>query len=282
MAAISIHAPPRGATPASWHASLTTGDFNSRPSARGDAYSTRCTMPVLLISIHAPPRGATPQPHSPTAGRQFQFTPLREGRRRGRNAPRGRGGISIHAPPRGATSGAADSPTAWQQFQFTPLREGRQKGFAPGKDREIFQFTPLREGRRDARGQRHARRHFNSRPSARGDAHGGAADSTTAISIHAPPRGATRRKKWYRDATRFQFTPLREGRHWPDVEDAHILPISIHAPPRGATRTNGKGPGINLYFNSRPSARGDPAPRQGKRHAPYFNSRPSARGDRVG
>ena len=33
-------------------------NFNSRPSARGDAVSS-CVFSILLISIHAPPRGAT-------------------------------------------------------------------------------------------------------------------------------------------------------------------------------------------------------------------------------
>ena len=56
---ISIHAPPRGATgirrilP-----EKICGNFNSRPSARGDA-STRTVFAINSISIHAPPRGAT-------------------------------------------------------------------------------------------------------------------------------------------------------------------------------------------------------------------------------
>ena len=100
------------------------------------------------------------------------------------------------------------------------------------------------------------------------------------ISIHAPPRGATRKSGGY-----------IAGQE-----------ISIHAPPRGAT-ARCCAFGYRLHFNSRPSARGDsmiathggdflfqftplregrplPAPRlvQGQR---YFNSRPSARGDRV-
>ena len=100
------------------------------------------------------------------------------------------------------------------------------------------------------------------------------------ISIHAPPRGATRRKARTAAPTRyfnsrpsargdkipghnhrvtipFQFTPLREGRHH--------QPISIIS--------------TISYFNSRPSARGDrPAPSADQHHQ-HFNSRPSARGD---
>ena len=57
--AISIHAPPRGATAPVRAAHQHNGDFNSRPSARGDC----------------PRRDGIRQE------RLFQFTPLREGRR---------------------------------------------------------------------------------------------------------------------------------------------------------------------------------------------------------
>ena len=123
-----------------------------------------------------------------------------------------------------------------QLFQFTPLREGRQfmggkRGFAI-----IFQFTPLREGRRyDAEG-REIERHISIHAPPRG--------ATTAvdlartpweISIHAPPRGATFmaiNSKARHDL--FQFTPLREGR---------LIATMLFA--------------SDVYFNSRPSARGD-------------------------
>ena len=78
-----------------------------------------------------------------------------------------------------------------------------------------------------------------------------------AISIHAPPRGAT-----YDDGTRvlksylFQFTPLREGRL--------LFTMCIISP---------------VYFNSRPSARGDGLQIIVISAITYFNSRPSARGD---
>ena len=54
---ISIHAPPRGATPSASRARLAGVNFNSRPSARGD--------PLTLL---------------PSVDMVFQFTPLREGR----------------------------------------------------------------------------------------------------------------------------------------------------------------------------------------------------------
>ena len=55
------------------------------------------------------------------------------------------------------------------------------------------------------------------------------------ISIHAPPRGAT----------------------IPDDVDRSADFISIHAPPRGATALVCVQLAIDVYFNSRPSARGD-------------------------
>ena len=190
-------------------------------------------MALEIISIHAPPRGATVWLDEEPLDWPFQFTPLREGRRqpggkrrnthdfnsrpsaRGDKSPgRTPGGshISIHAPPRGATHPRETFPAS-----------------------RLFQFTPLREGRRQRNHKVSERFNFNSRPSARGDlkclitgcAH-------LAISIHAPPRGATHRicpwlaKKLIsihappRGATcvprradgacAFQFTPLREGR----------------------------------------------------------------------
>ena len=54
----------------------------------------------------------------------------------------------------------------------------------------------------------------------------------------------------------FQFTPLREGRL--------LAFYSLD---------------LQMYFNSRPSARGDETGRALHQPAPYFNSRPSARGD---
>ena len=148
------------------------------------------------------------------SGSLFQFTPLREGRRRQYLRLR-----------------------AASVFQFTPLREGRhfyREAFDNLIDK--FQFTPLREGRHgrgagDGRGVRisihapprgataakvkevHAGTNFNSRPSARGDAavrERQEADGT--ISIHAPPRGATCLCYIVLRFSIFQFTPLREGR----------------------------------------------------------------------
>ena len=143
----------------------------------------------------------------------------------------------------------------------------------------VFQFTPLREGRQVVNRAVEASADFNSRPSARGDFPRASRCAQAApISIHAPPRGATSRADLSADGILFQFTPLREGR-----------------PCGGFRRFR------CLYFNSRPSARGDKSSivplkhPQISIHAPprgatlrsfetdfspsHFNSRPSARGD---
>ena len=142
-------------------------------------------------------------------------------------------------------------------FQFTPLREGRLDGTDYLLGELLFQFTPLREGRPvgisdatrrlyfnsrpSARGDTTAALtlldefHFNSRPSARGDRNKSQLRLSVIISIHAPPRGATSPCHSVTRHSVFQFTPLREGR---------LL--------GGCTKARG------VYFNSRPSARGDP------------------------
>ena len=168
---ISIHAPPRGATPRICSADYKRGYFNSRPSARGDAGNHQKQAKKANISIHAPPRGATLQ--SPVKRRQateFQFTPLREGRQ-GKQALQGRRGKfqftplregrplparrfpihSIYFNSRPSARGDltfAEASAQNKKFQFTPLREGRPQSATRWHRRILFQFTPLREGRR--------------------------------------------------------------------------------------------------------------------------------------
>ena len=157
---ISIPAPPRGATR---KGKCSAGsNFNSRPSARGDAVVGAVTCRAYT----------------------FQFTPLREGRRRYGRAVMHQA-ISIHAPPRGATH---------PQKQNSVVRK--------------FQFTPLREGRQDVGFRRCPHSYFNSRPSARGDASSSRRLPWRDISIHAPPRGATPLYANDKKQTElFQFTP---------------------------------------------------------------------------
>ena len=99
--------------------------------------------------------------------------------------------ISIHAPPRGATHCVSPFLTQPAYFNSRPSARG------------------------DARGRVYLPNggNFNSRPSARGDLLNLPINPRQRISIHAPPRGATKPLSY----------PFPRKR------------ISIHAPPRGAT-----------------------------------------------
>ena len=119
--------------------------FNSRPCGRGDPLDAAPRTPGG-ISIHAPAGGATSCRCRLRWQSEFQFTPLREGRR---------------------VSCAGLSPVGI--FQFTPLREGRHAELKRRVDDVEFQFTPLREGRRPLPGKHQAGLYFNSRPCGRGD-----------------------------------------------------------------------------------------------------------------
>ena len=123
------------------------------------------------------------------------------------------------------------------------------------------------------------------------------------ISIHAPPRGATRReaiRHYYRyfnsrpsargdadarrkvlDKKNFNSRPSARG-DAPRQKEVTYGQISIHAPPRGATILQAVTFHASPHFNSRPSARGDVLHLNLPRlPVLYFNSRPSARGDEM-
>ena len=167
----------------------------------------------------------------------FQFTPLREGRQE-----------------------ATEEQLKLFQFQFTPLREGRLNDVHVDEAGFAFQFTPLREGRRNC--SKHSsspRKHFNSRPSARGDCRLLPAPTPPRADFNSRPsaRGDLSSATALASGVLFQFTPLREGRR--QVSVTNLSPnhfnsrpsargdgrtpainrrrsyISIHAPPRGAT-----------------------------------------------
>ena len=143
----------------------------------------------------------------------FNSRPSARGDRRWRNGNVSARRISIHAPPRGATGIVADGFTSRRNFNSRPSARGDPR-------------CPR---------SRASRSHFNSRPSARGDNFALRKETYMSISIHAPPRGATRLNA-------------------PRIIRALI---SIHAPPRGATFLHTLCIYFRGYFNSRPSARGD-------------------------
>ena len=148
--------------------SVTMPDFNSRPSARGDAICVHI-LGRQDISIHAPPRGATRRAARDCGEADFNSRPSA----RGDSFRTPRILLQFHFNSRPSARGdpwpSADSQ-AVRGFQFTPLREGRPPRRKPCRRRRAdFNSRP------SARGDgRHHMRHtadayFNSRPSARGD-----------------------------------------------------------------------------------------------------------------
>ena len=209
---ISIHAPPRGATQIAFLRSSASTHFNSRPSARGDECLCDAYPNSALFQFTPLREGRRDYGIRVGGAFSFQFTPLREGRRNQRqdggaleyfnSRPSARGDaiqqragragvrISIHAPPRGATPCCWRLSTRWTNFNSRPSARGDGVAVKRTLLPLAFQFTPLREGRPNQK--------FRA--------------ISESISIHAPPRGATRRWRRSTSLWRFQFTPLREGR----------------------------------------------------------------------
>ena len=211
--------------------------FNSRPRAGGDHNGGDHGLRPIHISIHAPARGAT---FAKITGlchaSQFQFTPPRGGRRvthwmhlpapHFNSRPRAGGdlspprllhllpSISIHAPARGATRQGARVRLQGDYFNSRPRAGGDSTRRRMRRPPSIFQFTPPRGGRR----------HY--------DLH---CFDYQRISIHAPARGATSRR-------RIRPTPRKNFNSRPRAGgDLFILP---------SLRLCGD-------FNSRPRAGGD-------------------------
>ena len=159
-------------------------------------------------------RGDVRRRASYCSGGVFQFTPLREGRPDSGGTSESTETISIHAPPRGATT-CTYIHLVVPKFQFTPLREGRP-------------FRPT---------ARASSTYFNSRPSARGDSASTASGAYADISIHAPPRGATRKGVHVVGVQQISIHAPPRGATIPYYNAQQTaMPISIHAPPRGATK----------------------------------------------
>ena len=252
-------------------------DFNSRPSARGDREFVHGAARVG-ISIHAPPRGATSQKNAKKGFTRFQFTPLREGRRAPvwyhiirsnisiHAPPRGAtcailvssaGSISIHAPPRGATRACWLAADGADISIHAPPRGATEQNRRESGRRSYFNSRPSARGDLIDKYKTIDYTNFNSRPSARGDRYRAASYSARKISIHAPPRGATKE----------------------NLLTMALEIISIHAPPRGATVWLDEEP-LDWPFQFTPLREGRRQPGGKRRNTHDFNSRPSARGDK--
>ena len=224
-------------------------DFNSRPSARGDSASRMEKSSSFIFQFTPLREGRRRYEWMVRQVILFQFTPLREGRQFLSEAVAAGRIISIHAPPRGATT-LFSSWNVRSTFQFTPLREGRPE--RRKRNERVCNFN----SRPSARGDQHGQRlglyftYFNSRPSARGDSASMISRASPLVFQFTPLREG-RQSCAIRTNVRklFQFTPLREGRLCPQSICQYQKNISIHAPPRGATiRYSNVIPNVRFQF----------------------------------
>ena len=214
LAEISIHAPPRGATVQDMLYTELMSDFNSRPSARGDAHGYNILCHTAYFNSRPSARGD-----------RYDFSEI--------------------------------APHLY--FNSRPSARGDEKRPRLSACSMRFQFTPLREGRRESCAHRIRSGYFNSRPSARGDAKCARYFTPEQISIHAPPRGATRREPDSPPRCPISIHAPPRGATCKLARWLSAAIISIHAPPRGATDPRYTTITRTDDFNSRPSARGDSA-----------------------
>ena len=124
---ISIHAPPRGAT-AGKRAGKATDIFQFTPLREGRRIGGAARQPPADFNSRPSARGDARQMGTFTTTSAFQFTPLREGRRTRRKRA---STICAHFNSRPSARGdyrlLHDEPNG-EIFQFTPLREGRPDG----------------------------------------------------------------------------------------------------------------------------------------------------------
>ena len=143
----------------------------------------------------------------------FQFTPLREGRPAGIFDATRRPYFNSRPSARGDCPCSSHTAHSVRYFNSRPSARGDRQHEAKYAYRRYFNSRPSARGDRLCTSHKRQLFYFNSRPSARGDDTPAPRPGSRAISIHAPPRGATRRNR----------------------ERHPGQPISIHAPPRGAT-----------------------------------------------
>ena len=144
--------------------------------------------------------------------------------------------ISIHAPPRGATRAALGDGIVAKISIHAPPRGATPSTPKSDYSTHISIHAPPRGATPALCASNLVLKHFNSRPSARGDIIFSGVCGCHTIYFNSRPSARG-------DAVHQQH--------------ARTVGISIHAPPRGATSRNAQSPNSQFYFNSRPSARGD-------------------------
>ena len=150
-------------------------NFNSRPSARGDGLQGGLPLPLRHDFNSRPSARGDGAWLPPTPLRAyFNSRPSARGDKADAGEFHAGRNISIHAPPRGATQGLRRQHARHGNFNSRPSARGDSRTRCASCKRISFQFTPLREGR-----HRYVM----------------VSQWVENISIHAPPRGATRRNE---------------------------------------------------------------------------------------
>ncbi len=214
-AAVSIHAPPRGATIGpKLPKPSTTVSIHAPP--RGATFGLPRPALAPFVSIHAPPRGATPA----------RMHDVRTHR------------VSIHAPPRGATPDVSGAARSHRVSIHAPPRGATGHRYEIRMD-PAFRSTRPRGARRRFVGQRRGLMSFDPRAPAGRDGLQLHENVGGRLSIHAPPRGATRRHRHRLAAKAFRSTRPRGARLVGEMRLA-LLHFFRSTRPRGARQAPGR------------------------------------------
>ena len=223
---VSIHAPARGATLEHITARAVQKFQSTRP--RG-ARRRRPARSATRRCFNPRAREGRDAPKSVAVSARRSFNPrAREGRDISGVPSATVSAVSIHAPARGATHGERADVAAGHVSIHAPARGATQRPTLRDTPSR-FQSTRPRGARRTPSSSRRARARFNPRAREGRDSAASRLSMTSAVSIHAPARGAT-------------FFPR---------EVTLSARVSIHAPARGATCAATERRGGTHGFNPR-------------------------------
>ena len=211
-AAVSIHAPAKGATrPRGGGAGVR--DVSIHAPAKGATGGDAPRPGGAVVSIHAPAKGATSASSRPaSAPHQFQFTRPRRARRTRRRGGWARSRFNSRAREGRDRRWRRDRPAA-RSFN-SRAREGRDARPAPASPGSRCFNSRAREGRdRFVCWMAGRQIGFNSRAREGRDADVASTIGLGRVSIHAPAKGATTGGESNGNArVKFQFTRPRRAR----------------------------------------------------------------------
>ena len=230
---VSIHAPTRGATPASRRTRGRSARFNTCPHAGGNTRA-RWTMFSILVSIHAPTRGATGRHDRLASEARFQYM-----------------------PPRGGQHDKRLMNEQRKQFQYMPPRGGQQ--YRPNRryGRAGFNTCPHAGGNGSDKAAPSVEKVSIHAPTRGATLVWDHWQNFCGVSIHAPTRGATLSTDININNLRVSIHAPTRGATWVPSRTEPSQKVSIHAPTRGATRWTGNCKHQPMSFNTCPHAGGN-------------------------